>query len=105
MAEASKWVFIHSFTYSLFAGIRDDTVMKLSECCNLLAGEYSFRDLYCQFMACIILYQAEKNCAQQPPTHTHTHTPKKGRNLNSEYRAIDRCKTGVTYDPEVEYVC
>ena len=28
-----------------------------------------------------------------------------GRNLNFEYRAVDRCKTGVTYDPEVEYVC
>ena len=30
---------------------------------------------------------------------------KNGRNLNFEYRAIDRCKTGVTYDPEVECVC
>jgi len=28
MGEASKWVFIHS----LFAGIHDDTIMKLSEC-------------------------------------------------------------------------
>jgi len=30
---------------------------------------------------------------------------KNGRNLNFEYRDTDRCKTGVKYDPEVEYVC
>jgi len=29
---------------------------------------------------------------------------KSGRNLNFEYRAIDRCKTGVTYEPEYKYV-
>ena len=34
-----------SFIYSLFAGILDDTIMKLSERGNLLAGEYSIRDL------------------------------------------------------------
>jgi hypothetical protein len=28
-----------------------------------------------------------------------------GRNLNFEYTAVDRFKTGVTYHPEVEYVC
>jgi hypothetical protein len=50
----------------LFAGILDDTIMKLSECGNLLAGEYSVGDLQCQFVACIIMYEAEKKCAQQP---------------------------------------
>jgi hypothetical protein len=41
VAEASKWVFIHSW----IAGNLDDTIMKLSECGNLLAGEYSVGDL------------------------------------------------------------
>ena len=50
-------------------------------------------------MACVILYQAEKKCVQQGGEG------RGGRNLNFEYRAVDRCKTGVTYDPEVEYVC
>jgi len=52
-----------SFIQSLFPGILDDTIMKLSECGNLLAGEYSVGDLWGQFVACIIVYQAEKKCA------------------------------------------